>query len=45
MPLSELQARVLVALAGIDPPWTLTGGAALVGFHLGHHTTQNLNLF
>jgi len=43
--LSELQARVLVTLAGIDPPWTLTGGAALAGFHLGHRATRDLDLF
>ena len=43
--LSELQSQVLVALAGIDPPWTLTGGGALVGFHLGHRTTRDLDLF
>ncbi len=43
--LSELQLRVLATLAGIDPPWTLTGGAALAGFHLGHRTTRDLDLF
>jgi hypothetical protein len=43
--LSELQSRVLEALAGIEPPWTLTGGAALAGFHLGHRTTRDLDLF
>lgn len=43
--LSELQAQVLAALAGIDPAWTLTGGAALAGFHLGHRTTRDLDLF
>lgn len=43
--LSELQARVLVALAGLQPPWTLTGGAALAGFHLQHRTTRDLDLF
>lgn len=45
MPLSDLQSRVLATLAGIEPPWTLTGGAALVGFHLGHRTTRDLDLF
>jgi hypothetical protein len=32
-------------LAGLDPPWTLTGGGALVGFHLGHRETRDLDLF
>lgn len=45
MQLSNLQARVLAVLAGIDPPWTLTGGAALAGFHLGHRPTRDLDLF
>lgn len=45
MRLSNLQARVLAVLAGIDPPWTLTGGAALAGFHLGHRPTRDLDLF
>jgi hypothetical protein len=43
--LSELQSRVLVALAGLQPPWTLSGGGALVGFHLHHRTTRDLDLF
>lgn len=43
--LSELQSEVLATLAGIEPPWTLTGGAALAGFHLGHRTTRDLDLF
>ena len=29
----------------MDPPWTLTGGAALVGFHTQHRTTRDLDLF
>jgi hypothetical protein len=29
----------------MDPPWTLVGGAALVGFHLGHRKTRDLDLF
>ena len=33
--LSPLQHRILKALAGLSPPWTLSGGAALIGFHLG----------
>jgi hypothetical protein len=35
----------LELLAGIDPPWTLTGGAALAGFHLHHRGTRDLDLF
>lgn len=43
--LTALQRRTLRAAAGIDPPWTLTGGAALAGFHLGHRATRDLDLF
>ena len=43
--LTDLQARVLVALAPVQPRWTLTGGAALAGFHLQHRTTRDLDLF
>ena len=43
--LSDLQERVLVALAGIEPPWTLSGGAALAGFHTAHRETRDLDLF
>jgi hypothetical protein len=43
--LSPLQERVLVALAGTHPIWTLTGGGALAGVHLGHRTTRDLDLF
>ncbi len=43
--LSSLQGRILTILAGQQPPWTLTGGAALVGFHLGHRQTRDLDLF
>jgi hypothetical protein len=43
--LSPLQVRILGELAGMKPPWTLTGGGALVGFHLGHRTTRDLDLF
>jgi len=43
--LTRLQARVLELLAGLEPPWTLTGGGALVGFHLHHRTTRDLDLF
>ncbi len=43
--LTPLQVHTLELLAGIDPPWTLTGGGALAGFHLGHRTTRDLDLF
>lgn len=43
--LSPLQARILSLVAGFSPPWRLTGGGALVGFHLGHRTTRDLDLF
>ena len=42
--LTPLQRRVLEQLSGTKPPWTLTGGAALVGFHLHHRTTRDLDL-
>ncbi len=43
--LSPLQRRILRVLSTSQPPWTLTGGAALVGFYLGHRTTRDLDLF
>lgn len=43
--LTSLQERVLIALAGIVPAWTLTGGGALVGFHTKHRETRDLDLF
>lgn len=43
--LTALQWRVLDILAGVEPPWTLTGGAALAGIHLKHRTTKDLDLF
>jgi len=43
--LSSLQRRILRALAGLTPPWTLTGGGALAGVHLGHRETRDLDLF
>jgi Nucleotidyl transferase AbiEii toxin, Type IV TA system len=43
--LDELQVRVLDALAGVEPPFVLTGGGALAGIHLGHRTTRDLDLF
>lgn len=43
--LSPLQRRILRVLAPITPPWTLTGGGALAGVHLGHRETRDLDLF
>lgn len=43
--LTELQTRILVVLADLQPTWTLTGGAALVGFHTQHRETRDLDLF
>lgn len=42
--LGPLQERVISVLAGMEPPWTLFGGAALAGFYLGHRTTRALDL-
>jgi len=42
--LTPLQERVLAILAR-RPGWTLTGGAALAGYHLQHRTTRDLDLF
>lgn len=43
--LTPLQRRILAELAGMTPPWTLTGGGALAGVHLGHRQTRDLDLF
>jgi hypothetical protein len=43
--LNALQERLLVVLAGVDPPWTLSGGAALAGFYTAHRETRDLDLF
>jgi hypothetical protein len=43
--LSGLQWRILGILSGLEPQWTLTGGAALAGVHLKHRTTKDLDLF
>ncbi len=43
--LSSLQWRILKRLSTLEPPWTLTGGGALAGFHLKHRTTRDLDLF
>lgn len=41
--LSPLQQRILERVAGLG--WTLTGGGALAGYHLGHRVTRDLDLF
>lgn len=43
--LDALQLRVLESLAGVEPRFVLSGGAALAGVHLGHRTTRDLDLF
>lgn len=43
--LTALQNDVLAAFFARDDRFFLTGGAALAGFHLGHRTTQDLDLF
>jgi hypothetical protein len=43
--LTALQKRILHTLADLRPPWTLTGGGALAGFHLAHRSTRDLDLF
>jgi hypothetical protein len=43
--LTPLQRRILRLLAELTPRWTLTGGGALAGVHLGHRETRDLDLF
>jgi hypothetical protein len=43
--LTSLQLRVLELLADASFEWTLTRGGALAGFHCGHRTTRDLDLF
>lgn len=43
--LSPLQERILHLLADLEPRFTLTGGAALIGFYLHHRTTRDVDLF
>jgi len=43
--LTAIQKRVLEALASVEPPFVLGGGAALAGVYLGHRTTRDLDLF
>ncbi|MEZ4367827.1 MAG: nucleotidyl transferase AbiEii/AbiGii toxin family protein [Kofleriaceae bacterium] len=35
---------MLDLLAGLEPPWVLFGAGALIGFHLGHRTSRDLDL-
>lgn len=43
--LSPMQDEVLEAFFAREKGFFLTGGAALAGFHLGHRTTDDLDLF
>jgi len=43
--LTALQERILKALAPVSRPWTRSGGGALVGFHLAHRSTRDVDLF
>jgi predicted nucleotidyltransferase component of viral defense system len=43
--LSPFQTEVLRAFFAREQGFFLTGGAALVGYHLGHRTTNDLDLF
>lgn len=43
--LSRLQSDLLAEFFRLEKRFFLTGGAALAGFHLGHRTTQDLDLF
>ena len=43
--LSPLQIEILEAFFGHEDRFYLTGGGALVGYHLGHRETHDLDLF
>lgn len=43
--LSKIQLKILETLATIEPRFTLVGGGALSGVHLGHRETRDLDLF
>ena len=43
--LTRVQSRVLAALASLDPPGRLVGGAAIVGFVSPHRTTRDIDYF
>jgi hypothetical protein len=44
-PLTPLQREVLRGFFAREHDFYLTGGAALAGYHLGHRTTDDLDLF
>ena len=44
-PLTPLQREVLRGFFAREREFYLTGGAALAGYHLGHRTTDDLDLF
>ena len=44
-PLTPLQRAVLRQFFAREHDFYLTGGAALAGYHLGHRTTDDLDLF
>src|SRR6185503_16013293 len=43
--LTPLQQDLLLGFFAHPSPFFLTGGAALVGFHFGHRTTEDLDFF
>jgi hypothetical protein len=43
--LDPFQQELLRAFFNREQRFVLTGGAALGGFHLGHRTTRDLDLF
>jgi hypothetical protein len=43
--LTRLQQELLLGFFAHPGPFFLTGGAALVGFHFGHRTTEDLDFF
>lgn len=43
--LTALRREILDAFFQRERGFFLTGGAALAGFHLGHRTTDDLDLF
>ena len=43
--LDRFQQEILEAFFDREQRFFLTGGAALAGFHLGHRTTRDLDLF
>lgn len=43
--LTPLQRKILETLSGLEPPFVLSGGGALVAVHLEHRETRDLDLF